>query len=179
MSDPLEAKRSECRCYRCVSACYRFPGWFEPGQAERVAEHLGTTVEDLFRSRLIVDYWCDGCRDDIYVLAPSNQRNEPGEVVPFLKPDGRCTFLTDDNRCEIHEVKPTECAIDHHEMSDEDYYRWRAANAESWRAHRESIIQLLGKHPEPPSNAERVIGALGILARAIEEHAEVEEDKEA
>lgn len=48
--------KDSCKCESCQAACRQKPGWFLPGEAERVAEYLGISLEDLFRTKLAVDW---------------------------------------------------------------------------------------------------------------------------
>jgi len=102
---------NECDCAQCVALCERRPGWFAPGEAEKVAAYLGLSLEDLFRRRLSVDYRTATKEEprEIYVLSPAIE-GKAGGYFPFA-PFGRCTFLTVDGKCEIHAVKPIECRM--------------------------------------------------------------------
>jgi Fe-S-cluster containining protein len=132
-------------CSTCVAACYRKPGWFIPGEVERVADHLGVSVEELFRTRLGVDWHDDHpSRRDVFVLAPATTTMTPGEEYPG-DPTGRCVFLTDDDRCGIHEVKPYECR--EYWCDAPDVNRLHLAAADAWVEHQQQIRDLLGDEP--------------------------------
>lgn len=145
---------TECRCDDCSDGCHESPGWFAPGQAERVAEHLGVTLEELFRDKLVVEYWAGGIDDhatDIHVLAPANYASTSGEKAEFSKMRARCVFLDNEGLCSIHPVKPKECALSHHNMDQDAYLAWRKDNVRAWIGRQDQIDQLLGEHPEESS----------------------------
>jgi len=102
---------TECSCEKCVKMCANRPCWGIPNDILRLIE-LG------YAKRLMQDYWAgnfsdkprkfDGSDDyhDIQIISPAIVGREGGGA-PFM-PFGRCTFLTADNKCEIHACKPTE-----------------------------------------------------------------------
>lgn len=140
-------KETACRCEECCEGCQGVPGWFAPGQAELVAEHLGITLGELFRDKLVVEYWVggmDGSEGDIHFLAPANHASIPGEKAPYSKPRARCMFLDNDGLCSIHPVKPRECAISMHDMDRTTYQAWREDNVRAWMPHQDQIEELLG-----------------------------------
>lgn len=93
------------RCPRCVRMCEERPGW--PTVAE-----AGALMEKGYGGRLMLDWWVMlSVPDDVYVLSPAIVDRE-GRYAPEGIPDGRCTFLTRDGLCELHEAgKPLECAV--------------------------------------------------------------------
>jgi Fe-S-cluster containining protein len=107
-------KKTECSCPTCVKACTSGnPGWFLPGEAEKAAEFLGLDFEKFKNTYLIIDFWSLPHKD-IEVLAPIKQNIErPGHIASwgYAFEKGRCIFLTTENRCQIHPVKPLECAV--------------------------------------------------------------------
>lgn len=136
-------------CRTCVSACLRKPGWFLPGQVEQVAVYLGISLAELFRTRLAVDYWYadDRLSPTTFVLSPACGEVEPGAVAP-LTVGGRCTFLTDEGRCEIHPVKPMECAQWY--CGQDEVPVAHVDVARQWHAHQDEITAVLGVEPELP-----------------------------
>lgn len=102
----------DCSCAKCVSACSITPGWFAPGEAEEAAKLLGVPFEE-FSKRLIKNYMYDEY-DDVKFWIPRKVGPEFNPSAELLSDrasntKGRCTFLTEDNRCEIHAAKPMEC----------------------------------------------------------------------
>jgi len=80
------------------------------GEAEKIAEFLGIPITQLFEQRLAIDYWIENSGDILYLI-PSWGGVKPGRMMSYgdAFERGRCTFLTDENKCSIHEVKPSEC----------------------------------------------------------------------
>lgn len=118
-----------CTCSKCVAPCRTSPGWFTPQEAELAI--LAGHSERLMRD------WLEpseehGNKERIYVLAPASvgcEGRDAPEILPNDPDDleamigkvleligdgwekGECTFLTEDNRCEIHKsgFKPKQC----------------------------------------------------------------------
>ena len=103
-----------CECDMCQSYCRYKSGWFRPGEAERVAKFLAISLPELFREKLMADYWVrdDDFDHDIYTLSPAVRGGQPGTVFPF-DPSGECIFFQA-GKCVIHEVKPWECKVAWH-----------------------------------------------------------------
>lgn len=120
------SSKESCTCKKCVYCCEKRVGWFLPGEAEKLAEKMGISLQELFDKHLGVDYWTGV--GDIYVLAPANVNMQPGVIFPFSI--GRCGFLTESGLCSVHELgKPFECkdafhgeehTLSHKEVAD----RW-------------------------------------------------------
>lgn len=110
-----------CTCEECVSCCKSYPGWFTPDEALRA-------IEAGFASRFMLDWFEPdsrlGNKERIFVLSPAGVgfegRSAPeysiGELLQFVVTgtnpiDLRCTFLTQDEKCEIHNTlfKPVQC----------------------------------------------------------------------
>lgn len=142
----------ECSGQDCQQACQQKPGWFRPGEAEAVAELLGMSLEELFASKLGVDWWVGGGGDEgdlaetTFLLSPAITSMQPGEEFPS-NPSGQCIFLQD-SRCQIHAAKPFECAQLTH-----DGHADRLEIAREWLGPQgqEQIRQLLGREPEAAS----------------------------
>lgn len=100
---------TECACTACVQCCKTRPGPLAPGDLTRIRAfqpHLPTKeFLEQFRSS-------DGAlvqlRDGQGIVRQRRQRT----IVPhYDRRKKRCVFLGDDDRCTIHAVKPTGCAI--------------------------------------------------------------------
>ncbi len=129
-----------CSCEVCVSACSRKPGWFLPGEAEKLAENLGVSLQQLFNEKLAVDYWAAYPEDDTLVLVPTMQGQLPGRIVSWSFYGKPCTFLKD-GLCSIHEKgKPYECRKLHgdeaQELSHEEV-------AKAWEPYQSQLRTLL------------------------------------
>ena len=92
------------RCPRCVSMCAERPGWPTVREAEAL-------LDAGYGGRLMLDWWVMlSTPDDVYVLSPAFIGREGRYATE--RPEGRCTFLTREGLCELHEVgKPLECAV--------------------------------------------------------------------
>jgi Fe-S-cluster containining protein len=137
-------------CEACVGACKRKPGWFRPGEIEQTAGWLGISVQELFDTRLAIDWWeGDDQMPTTFTVAPALVGAQPGAEYPF-NPNGRCTFLTDDDRCEIHEAKPYECRSYWcgKEETKAESISVHEETAQLWRAHQDQPTALLGRAPQ-------------------------------
>jgi len=143
--DPTNNLRTpDCTCEKCVRCCVYKPGWFIPGEAEQVADVLGYSLDTLFHRHLMVDYWV--ADTNILILSPATTNGMPGQIFPS-NPLGQCGFLTAEQRCSIHAVKPYECAVSDCQGSHEELH---ASIADLWKTQeaQQQIGQLLGD-PSP------------------------------
>lgn len=101
MSENEMKEWTACDCDECVEMCERRPCWGTPEEIDQLIQ-LG------YGNRFMCDYWVDTLDCDINIIAPAIVGYE-GKAAPFW-PQGRCTFLTDDNKCELHDTgfKPKE-----------------------------------------------------------------------
>ena len=103
-----------CRCTECISACKRNPGVFAPGEAEEAAKLLGMSFEEFKEKYLILDYWTNvDTWEDIFVYSPKKVYMDSSHRVASFGSrfeHSPCVFLTQDEKCMIHEAKPMECA---------------------------------------------------------------------
>lgn len=137
------AERIECQCEHCKNACKSCPGWFLPGEAEAAATHMGLSLQDFFDKYLGVNWW-EG-DDPIFVLAPALVGEDTGTEYPG-DPRGTCVFFNKDGLCDIHKVKPYECA----ELlcDDPNAQKRHEFIATQWEVHQDQISELLGREPE-------------------------------
>ena len=147
-----EGTKESCICYKCKSACNHKPGWFMPGEAEHVASHLGISLEDLFKSKLVVDWWEDS--PDIFLLSPGVINGRSG-VEAQGDSRGTCVFFKNE-LCEIHSVKPFECKEGIHDKDRKINRRIHRQIANSWRSHQDQIEKLL--HHIPQSSSFSIFG---------------------
>ena len=96
--DISEIKTSECSCDRCIEMC-NHPCWGTPDDIKKI-------IDSGYGHKLMIDYWCDCTNGDIEMLCGALVGSE-GRKAPWW-PKGKCTFLTNENKCEIHEIKPFE-----------------------------------------------------------------------
>ena len=132
--------KESCECESCKAACENKPGWFLPREAERVADFLGKSMDELFQERLGVDWWIG--YEPTFVLAPALLGEPAGTEYPG-NPRGKCIFYKN-GRCEIHPVKPFECREYIH---DEPMNERHHDVAMAWKPHQEQIKKLLGRKP--------------------------------
>lgn len=140
----VNGSRISCDCSVCKGACQSKPGWFKPGEAEKVAEYLGITMQDLFDNYLAVD-WYQNKEDETFVLSPATNNCQTGEMFPF-NPKGRCIFFEND-KCKIHPVAPFECKQYYHEQSYEECADRHKEIANLWIDKKEYLEHLLGYEP--------------------------------
>lgn len=141
-------KKFECTCEKCKGACENKPGWFMPGEAEKVSQYLNLSLKDLFDNYLGVDWWKsdNDIDNDIFILAPIVVGAQAGSEYPS-NPRGRCIFFNN-GLCDIHSVKPFECAAlicDEPRLQLENRHK---DIANSWRNNQKQIIELLDRKPE-------------------------------
>ncbi len=135
----------DCTCDTCKDACTRKSGWFMPGEVEKVAEYLGISLQELFNTKLGVDWWwvTDG---DIFVLAPATTSMDTGMEYP-RNPWGQCIFYKS-GLCSIHPVKPFECREFLHSDEKGLAGKRHEAVAKAWQDNQAQIVELLGREPE-------------------------------
>lgn len=135
-------QKFECTCDSCKAACSRKPGWFLPKEVEKAAKHMELSLQEFFNQYLGVDWWV---RDSpIFILAPALIGEDPGTEYPG-DPQGKCVFFNAEELCNIHPVKPYECAqLTCHEDKSSDRHEKVAM---AWKDHQPQIIKLLGRKP--------------------------------
>lgn len=133
--------RNPCTCKKCQGACKR-PGWFIPGEIEKVAKYLKVSVKELFKTKLAIDWWVG--EEDIFVLSPALKGEETGEMFPY-DPVGECIFFNS-RRCDIHPVKPYECAMWSCKESEKEYHESAKKKWDNTKA-QQQIKKLLGRKP--------------------------------
>ena len=91
------------RCRQC-GACCRIPNGIvrvSEDEIARIAAHLGMTEPDFIRQE------CE--------IAPDRRG-----LMLRSQADGACVWLTDENRCRIHAVKPDKCRTFPYEWTNAD-----------------------------------------------------------
>ena len=93
-----------------------------PEQIEPLAEHLGVTVEKLFRRKLAVGVTAMPGGKRVHGIMPHKLRDgkKAGTVwsLDELADPGRCVFF-DRGKCGIYKFRPFECARMMHDRPDE------------------------------------------------------------
>ncbi len=115
MTNPLKGPESECSCDKCAAMCDHRPCWGTPDEMRKI-------IEAGFGERLMRDYWSKPDAE-IDILAPAIVGYE-GQSAPWW-PMGRCTFLTDDGLCSLHDLglKPIEGRLAHHDGGSKAVHR--------------------------------------------------------
>lgn len=144
--------RQSCQCKECVLACMTRPCWGTPDDAKKL-------MAAGFADRLMLDVWPTPDYREVELLCPAvvgyegKDAPDPTERIGIVSlaavsllsgtmlenPYGRCTFLTEDNKCELHEagLKPLEgrrawCkerrkpAYARHQRCGQSWDSWRA-----------------------------------------------------
>jgi len=140
----MKGTRESCSCDDCQAACKFKPGWFLPGEAEKAAELLGMEFDEFFQKYLSVDWWVSS--DNIYVLAPSNERSTPGGMYAS-NPKGACVFYQE-NKCAIHAAKPYECRMSLHTSTSDELSNRHREVSEAWQDHQDEVEVALGYKPD-------------------------------
>ena len=136
-------EKFECTCNECKAACQHKPGWFMPGEAEKTAKYLKLSFQDFFNKYLGVDWWEDDT--PIFTLAPAIVGEETGSEYPG-NPKGQCVFFNNNELCDIHPVKPFECARMNCDETNINGCHEKVAKA--WVDNQTQIIELLGREPK-------------------------------
>jgi len=96
-------KRTECGCADCVTCCTEQPGSLIPGDMERIATYLNTTVD-----AIKTNFWSsDGA---LVMNRTTGVQFRVRTITPKLERHRGCVFLGADNRCTIHPVAPAGCS---------------------------------------------------------------------
>lgn len=90
---------TEMDCLTCANCCKSIPPMVSNTDAKRIAKHLGLTKKAFL---------------DSYT-----QQDDDGDTVMKTSP---CTFLAEDNKCNIYEVRPSACRAYPH-SGDELFYK--------------------------------------------------------
>jgi len=111
-------ERTTCSCNECVDCCKRQPAALVAGDMERIAAFLGKSLEDAKAY-----FWASP--GAVAMNRATGRVWRIGTITPrWDRRRKRCVFLTDEDRCSIHEVAPFGCAyFDTHMDHDEGHTR--------------------------------------------------------
>jgi Fe-S-cluster containining protein len=111
------------------------PGSLIPGDLERIQQHVGDMSGDFVLNNFSAS---EGPLVIQTTAIGQHRQLRVPTLVPAQREDGRCVFLTDDDKCSIHEVAPFGCSYhDTHMSAHEANKRSRHAVISQWEAHRE------------------------------------------
>jgi Fe-S-cluster containining protein len=141
-------KKTECSCRLCIAACQHHPGALMPSDLGRLAKFLGLTEEKLFKKHIAVLNL--GGRLKVRLPFPAARHLPAGKVKVYDPEDWRpfgCHWLTEDDRCAVHPVKPMECAeaMPHKFRTGPHPRRVAAYRAWSRPENRRKLARLLGE----------------------------------
>ena len=101
-------KRTVCACKECASFCKTKPGSLIPSDIPRIARRL---VEmKLIEREEDVEQFLRAARDSTVYDRDLGRQVRIKKIGPARSRKGRCVFLDESDRCQIHEVSPFGCA---------------------------------------------------------------------
>ena len=100
--------RGEDHCCQSGFCCWARPGALTQDDLKKLAVHKGISEQEFFEQYCVVDnpgssVWCPTLR---------RKHQEGGKFLSDAETfsvQSPCVFLSSENKCEVHEVKPTEC----------------------------------------------------------------------
>jgi hypothetical protein len=124
-----------CACEQCKAMCAESTCLPTPDEARELVR-MG------YGSRLATyDFGAAIGRTDIRFVGPAPKGHEGARDL--RSPKGRCTFFTEDGRCEIHRHKPLEGRLAHHTRN---WQPIRVGMAAHWRGKRfDSVLAQLDR----------------------------------
>lgn len=143
----MDNTKESCTCTICQGFCKYKPGWFKPDQMEALAEFFDATIQEVYKTYLVTDYWVDDNGRDINVISPTVTRLPAGGMMDF-RATGQCVFYTD-GKCEIHPVKPWECKQAWH-GDGTDKLPYHKLVMEAWKDKQDLIIEITGEEQSLP-----------------------------
>jgi Fe-S-cluster containining protein len=100
--------RGETHCCQSGFCCWARPGALTQEDLKRIAAHKGISEKEFFLKYCVVDN--PGTRTFVPTLRRKHQK--AGEYLSTRETystETPCVFLTEDSKCEVHDVKPSEC----------------------------------------------------------------------
>src|SRR5262245_18556120 len=99
----IRFERTTCACDACKACCHQQPGSLAAGELERIADYLHQPV-----SQVLHKFWASP--GATLIDRRTGALYQQGTITPQLR-RGRCVFLSADDRCTIHPVAPSGCAL--------------------------------------------------------------------
>lgn len=147
---PVEFERTSCTCTGCTRYCHEVPGYLLPSDLFRIADHLVATGR-ITETKQVMDHLraSKGA-----VVGRGEKRWRIGTITPRME-NGRCVFLTEDDRCSIHAVSPFGCSYfsSHDDRAEADIRSlWGLsliAQTPAYEEARQTLIKRDGEAAEP------------------------------
>lgn len=142
----MKKRHTECSCRQCIAACRHHPGALMPGDLRRLAKFLGLTEKQLFKKHIAVLDLGEG-----RLPFPAARYLLAGQVTEYT--DNRwnwdccCHWLNENDLCDVHKAKPTECAevVPHKSAHGVDPRRVAIYRAWARPENRLRLARLLGE----------------------------------
>jgi len=136
-------EESICACKTCVSMCKTNPCWPTPNEVREL-------IKAGYGDRLMIDWWED-YPEDIHLFCPASENFEKSRApeaqdsIEYFAgwTKGRCTFLSKDNKCELHDkgLKPLEGRVATHKTeNNKESERVRNYIVHLWKGEQENFI---------------------------------------
>lgn len=101
--------RTSCDCDPCIDFCRRSPGYLIPSDLFRIADHLLADGR-ITNSKDVLNFLQASAGAVVGDMA-TGRKFRIGTIIPKRQENGRCIFLTEEDRCSIHSVSPFGCAF--------------------------------------------------------------------
>lgn len=156
----FNAYRTDCDCEDCTLPCKHKSGFLIPSDLKRISDALNSASSNIaeFANEHLE------ASPGAVVLHQGHLKSIP-TLVPRRRADGSCHWLTEDNKCSIHEVAPFGCAFFDSHMDLEEGKKLSAKGlvqiAQSYRqpmtlyAMIWSVLSQLGKTTYGPEEAHK------------------------
>jgi Fe-S-cluster containining protein len=105
---PPFTRSKDCNCKDCITYCKTIPGYLVPGDLFAIADSL--IQEGGITTRQEIFSFLRASRGAIVGEAATGRRFRIGTITPKMV-NGRCIFLTPEDRCSIHSVAPFACGF--------------------------------------------------------------------
>ena len=147
---------NECSCKKCIKCCYGAPGEFG-----NIDEIIGCAkIKSLSIKEFCKKYLIQHKIEDIIIPAPRRDFTRGnGNYYPFSEPiknNGKgfivatdhkfygypCIFLTEDDRCFIHNTKPTECR-EVMGCDNKNYFYIKDSILDYWKKHQSFFNDII------------------------------------